>query len=299
MSPDSQLTPWPETSLPHQEPDFLEPKPTPRLIPHLGHVLVFLGILGVSYALVWLALILAIGMHLFGKFPITELQKNTFILVGMLAVIYGMTAGLTTVIMPHLWDRSMAEGISWQAEAARKRLAGLVGLGAGVSLIVELLSNYLPIPKGLPIDDFFKTSTSIWTVAFFGVFIAPFFEELAFRGFLLPALANAWDWLALKFANQKQLTVDPNGQPQWSLPAMIFASLITSIGFATIHSEQLAHSWAPLAVLYCVSLVLCAVRFWSRSLAASSIVHAAYNLTLFATIFFATGGFRHLEKIQS
>lgn len=299
MTPDSPLTPWPEASLPHEATPLLAPEAGPRLIPHLGHVVVFFCILGLSYALVWLTLIMAIAMHVFGNLPVAELQKNTFILVGMLAVIYGMTAGLSSVIMPYLWDRSLSEGVSWCFSSAKKHLPGFIGLGICISLIVELLSNFLPIPKGLPIDEFFRTSRSIWTVAFFGVFIAPFFEELVFRGFLLPALANTWEWASNKVKGQDKLIVDATGQTQWSLPAMIFASLITSVGFAIIHSEQLAHSWAPLAVLYCVSLVLCAVRFSTRSLAASSIVHAAYNLTLFATIFFATGGFRHLEKIQS
>lgn len=299
MSFDSELTPSPEESLPQQDTAPQIPELKPRLIPHLGHVLVFFVILGITYALVWFAMIMAIGMHVFGKFPISELQKNTFLLVSMLAIIYGMTVGLSSVIMPYFWECSLSEGVSWCAKAAKKRLPALVGLGVGVSLTVELLSNYLPIPKGLPIDDFFKTPTSVWTVAFFGVLIAPFFEELAFRGLLLPALANAWDWLAARFAGQAQPSLDAGGQPQWSIPAMVFASLITSVGFATIHSEQLAHSWAPLAVLYCVSLLLCTVRFWTRSLAASSVVHAAYNFTLFATIYFATGGFHHLDKIQS
>ena len=64
-----------------------------------------------------------------------------------------------------------------------------------LSLAVQLLSNFLPIPKTLPIDDFFRTSADVWMVALFGTFMAPVFEELAFRGFLLPSMASAWDWL--------------------------------------------------------------------------------------------------------
>ena len=65
----------------------------------------------------------------------------------------------------------------------------------GLSLVVQLLSNFLPVPKTLPIDDFFRTSADVWLVALFGTFLAPVFEELAFRGFLLPSLASSWDWL--------------------------------------------------------------------------------------------------------
>ena len=63
-----------------------------------------------------------------------------------------------------------------------------------MSAVVQVLSNFLPIPKELPIDDFFHKSLDVWIVAIFGIFVAPVFEELAFRGFLLPALATSWDW---------------------------------------------------------------------------------------------------------
>jgi membrane protease YdiL (CAAX protease family) len=46
-----------------------------------------------------------------------------------------------------------------------------------------------------------------------------------------------------------------------------------------------------------VSLVLCAVRLRLNSLAASTLVHAAYNFTLFAGMLVATDGFRHLDKL--
>jgi hypothetical protein len=46
-----------------------------------------------------------------------------------------------------------------------------------------------------------------------------------------------------------------------------------------------------------VSLVLCWTRLASRSLAASVIVHASYNLLLFSLMLLGTGGFRHLDKM--
>ncbi len=75
-----------------------------------------------------------------------------------------------------------------------------------LSLAVQFLSNYLPIPKTLPIDDFFRTSADVWLVRSFGTFLAPVFEELAFRGFLLPSLASAYDWLR---GNNRRSNDDP------------------------------------------------------------------------------------------
>ncbi len=85
--------------------------------------------------------------------------------------------------------------------------------------------------------------------------------------------------------------------PRWSIAALLFSSTVTSIAFALVHADQLAHAWAPLAILFAVSLVLCGVRLWSHSLAASTLIHATYNGTIFTILFFGTGGFRHLDKI--
>ena len=50
-------------------------------------------------------------------------------------------------------------------------------------------------------------------------------------------------------------------------------------------------------MLFAVSIVLCVVRLWTHSFAASALVHATYNGTIFTVLFFATDGFRHLDKI--
>jgi membrane protease YdiL (CAAX protease family) len=171
-----------------------------------------------------------------------------------------------------------------------------------LSLAVQFLSNYLPIPKTLPIDDFFRTSADVWLVALFGTFLAPVFEELAFRGFLLPSLASAYDWLrGNKRDTKDDLIVAPvvnNNDQRWSAAALVVSCALTSIAFALVHADQLAHAWAPLAVLFGVSLVLCVVRLWTQSLAASTLIHATYNATIFTILFFVTGGFRHLDKIK-
>jgi hypothetical protein len=179
----------------------------------------------------------------------------------------------------------------------------------------------------------------VWLIAIFGVTVAPAFEELAFRGFLLPSLASAWDWavargrrtraiaapdsvqLSADAAFQSPVALSPQASPatgdggrwrtygrkiyadrgadpSWSLPAVIFGTVITSIGFALMHGAQLAHSFAPLAVLFVVSVVLCLTRLVFHSLAASTLVHSFYNATIFVMLFIGTDGFRHLEKLN-
>ncbi len=78
---------------------------------------------------------------------------------------------------------------------------------------------------------------------------------------------------------------------------MIFAALTVSAPFALMHAAQVGNSWGPLLLLYCVSLILCTVRLVTRSLAASTLVHSAYNFMLFAVMFAQTDGFRHMDKM--
>ena len=64
-----------------------------------------------------------------------------------------------------------------------------------------------------------------------------------------------------------------------------------------MHGVQTAWSLGPFLLLIFVSLVLCWVRLSMRSLAASTLVHACYNLMLFSLMLLGTGGFKHLDKM--
>jgi len=46
-----------------------------------------------------------------------------------------------------------------------------------------------------------------------------------------------------------------------------------------------------------VSLVLCAIRLSTRSLACSTLVHSSYNFILFVFMLVGTHGFRHLSNM--
>jgi len=78
---------------------------------------------------------------------------------------------------------------------------------------------------------------------------------------------------------------------------MVIASIVTSLPFALMHGEQTGYSIGPFLQVFAVSLVLCSVRLVTRSVAASTMVHACYNFMLFSTMLVATGGFRHFDKI--
>ena len=80
------------------------------------------------------------------------------------------------------------------------------------------------------------------------------------------------------------------------MPAVILGSIFTSAIFAAFHAGQIGGALGPIVLIFAVSLVLCAVRLVTRSLAASTLTHATYNFTLFAMMGVATHGFQNLPK---
>ena len=290
MSNDPEILPSPDVPGPLP----LAAPPPPRRIPNFGHTVLFFTVAFVALLLTSVSLFaVAMGLRLMGPETSDQLLREPRLLIPAMALGYLIAGAIVWAVFTYLWERPFVRALQWNFGAVRRRWVMLLAGGVGLSLVVQFLSNYLPVPKTLPIDDFFRTSADVWLVALFGTFLAPVFEELAFRGFLLPSLASSWDWL--RGRNDR---VGEDQDPGWSVAALVVSCTLTSIGFALVHADQLAHAWAPLAVLFAVSLVLCGVRLWTHSLAASTLIHATYNGTIFTILFFATGGFRHLDKIK-
>ena len=311
-----------------------------RATPNIGHTLLFVTLVVISGFVIGLIFALSLK-HVAPHMSETaeQMQTDPLLVIPVEAVLYALAAAASFAIFPLFWNRPFGQGVHWRAFVVRRRLWVLVGIGVATSVTVQLLSNFLPIPKELPIDKFFTHPLGVWLIAIFGVTVAPAFEELAFRGFLLPSLASAWDWVMQRvrpprgplsgvaahqsaegqqqgaayqslpsegvhvfhrMRSEPHPVADPvsaPSDPQWSIPALVFSTVITSIGFAMLHGAQLAHSFAPLAVLFAVSVVLCITRLRFHSLAASTVVHSMYNATIFVMLFVGTDGFRHLDKL--
>jgi uncharacterized protein len=201
------------------------------------------------------------------------------------------------LLFPLLWNRNLFAGLQWNAPSASRSLGPLLG-AAGVCFVLALVDEaLLPGPAKAPIDQLFDSRTAAWFLFAFGVTFAPFFEETFFRGFFLPALCTAFDWAVEKATKTPPPPLDPLGNPQWSVGAMLIASVATSIPFALMHAPQTGWSLGPFLLLFCVSLVLCWARLVMRSLAASVLVHAAYNFLLFSLMLLGTSGFKHLDNM--
>lgn len=153
---------------------------------------------------------------------------------------------------------------NWRASASLK----LLGLGV-LTVSLDLLSRYLPMPKTTPFDEFFAHPRDAYLIAAFAVTFGPLMEELFFRGFLYPVLARR--------------------------TGVAGAVVLTALPFGLMHYLQYK-SWGAVLVITLVGVVLTVVRVVTKSVGASFLVHVGYNGTLMALAAVATDGFRHMEK---
>jgi membrane protease YdiL (CAAX protease family) len=266
-------------------------------IPHVGHllllgVLAFIGLVGSS-----LLTRSALYFHLWGITSVGKATTDVHYTIGSMAMLYLITFGASLLVFPLLWNKSLFAGLQWNAGAALRCYQPLLG-AACICFVLALVDEVLlPGPADAPIDKLFDSRAAAWLLFAFGVTIAPFFEELIFRGFILPALCTAYDWSVEKATGGSAPPLNLVGHPQWSIGAMVFGSIATSVPFALMHAEQTAWSLGPFLLLVCVSLVLCWARIATHSLAASVLVHASYNFLLFSLMLLGTNGFKHLDKM--
>jgi len=260
----------------------------------------------------------------------------------------------------------------------------------GVLLCMALLplGNLLPMPKNVPMDEFFRTARDAYILSLFGILFAPLFEELFFRGFLYPVVENwlhgvfhstarlrrggtllfvltLWGYALQRISQNTRLyiaillsaatlgfvlarMIAPEGRIRggWVLPMACFtgwsfvayglhgaplfkaslvlvlfafvleflgrrnpgqdaillapigAIVITAFAFASIHASQLKYSWGPVLIIFLVGVALTTVRALKKSVAATVLMHMAYNTTIFLVTYIATDHFRHLEKFN-
>jgi uncharacterized protein len=260
-----------------------------KRIPHIGHAILF-------FSLAFLLLALCqLGIFTLAHVRLESAQQHPFLGLACEALAYVLILTASAWLFPHLWELSFLQGIHWNALAVRRYWYRIIAGGVLLSVAAQVALQFLPAPKTDPFDGMVKTPHGAWLLMAFAVLLAPLTEEIAFRGFLLPALATAYDWLALERS--------PAGLDRWqrsslhSTSALVFSAIFSSIPFVLLHADQLSHAWGALGVLYGVSLVLSFVRIRTHSLACSVLTHMTYNFSIFVGILIVTGGFTHLEKL--
>jgi len=223
----------------------------------------------VSIFVFLLAITVGAQRVLYRRLPITEVAKYPLVTVVAQLLAYLLVFGFMASIVKRSGGRGFRDSIRWNWP--RNWGVFLAG-GAVLSVGLQGLAHLLPMPRELPIDRFFQTPSEAWALSVFGVTLAPLFEELFFRGFLYPVLARRI--------------------------GVVLGVVITAACFGLIHAPQLGRALGPVLVVFLVGLALTIVRAVTKSVAASLLIHIAYNGTISVLIFAASDGFRHLDKLN-
>jgi membrane protease YdiL (CAAX protease family) len=292
-APASALPAWPGTpALPEAAPAA---PPSPTRIPHFGHVALLGALMLGGLVLTIIVILIAVHFRWFGVSRVEDAMTSMAYALGTMAILYLVAFGPAVAIFPFLWNKSFLAGLQWNAATVRRRWPLLMATGAGCSLVSLSAQSLLHMPKHSQISSLMSTPQAVWLMFGFSISVAPLCEEIMFRGFLLPALSTAFDWMGERIGKRPAPALLESGHPRWSAPAMISASVIASAIFALFHFSQDGKAMGPMVLIFTVSLVLCAVRLGTRSVAASTLTHATYNFTLFVVMAIGTRGFTHLH----
>ncbi len=243
----------------------LAPEPEPVF----GLLEVFFAFLTMLLAVLFcgsVALVVAHHIPSLSRIRPVDLATDPRVLVPAQFAAYLLLFAALWRLFRHHYGIGFFRALSWHWP--RRWPMFLVG-GLLLALAVQFVANYLPAPPELPIDKMLRTPVDAWLMSAFGIFIAPFAEEVLFRGLLFPALARR--------------------------AGALFSLLVTSAFFGAMHAQQLGEAWIQVACIVGVGAVLTLVRWRFHSLASSTLVHVGYNGALFVALFVQTRGFTNLS----
>jgi membrane protease YdiL (CAAX protease family) len=183
---------------------------------------------------------------LFGVLAVGTLTYQLFVYVFLISALYAL---ISVKYGQPFW-----KALGWTLAFRGAMTSLLVGpvLAVGVSFLGVMLKA--PELRD-PIREMIKGRATLSVVIVFGVVIAPFVEELIFRGFLLPLIARSLGpWLAI---------------------------LLTAVLFALPHGAQYEWAWQQLLLIAVAGAAFGVARVRTGATSASFLMHASFNATQF------------------
>ncbi|MEJ2010223.1 MAG: type II CAAX endopeptidase family protein [Acidobacteriota bacterium] len=201
--------------------------------------------------------------------PIQKLQSNAVFLLTLQLIFYMFLVGFIYLFITLYYKAPFLGALKWKKVSAHNVLRFLLG-GIALSLVVTMIPPFLPEKKSFPLEKMFDSTASAYAIAAFAIFIAPFVEELLFRGLLFAFF-------------------EKHG-------GLVFAVVSTAILFAGLHVPEYWGAWHNIVMILIVGLTFSIVRGATGSVTPSYVLHLAYNSTLMALLFFQT---QHFHKMPA
>lgn len=234
----------------------------PRAVPRepfwtWGDAALFIGL---SVPSLLLAVGLARGIFLLFAHPPGEGVR----LLVLQFMAYGIWFCTLWLMLKFRYDEPFWESMGWRIPWPGVKWTVLAGPALVLAVVVLGEAMHTPVIDN-PIQRLLKDKWSILMIGFFATTLGPLAEELIFRGFLQPLMMRTFGTVA--------------------------GIALASLPFSLAHGPQYSWSWRHILLLFLASLVFGVVRWRSGSTAASTLVHAVYNLI------FLTGFLMHRKDL--
>lgn len=191
---------------------------------------------------------------------IDELSKNPYFVLAVQFILYILLVSFLFLLITRKYGLDFYSSLRLIRLPSRD-LRRFFSAGILVAFAVMIFSTLLPSARETPLERIFGQGNALYFFAFFGIVIAPFTEELIFRGFLFPIFENR------------------GGRG--------LAIIVTALIFAGLHVPQLWGSWPAIGLILFVGFVLSGIRAATGLLTPSWMVHLAYNSTLVLMVILA------------
>lgn len=170
---------------------------------------------------------------------------------------YGLMFTGLMLLFRWQYHRPFWSSLGWTPLRMPALLVVAAGLAAafGVSAISVLLQT--PTTTN-PMTEMLENPTSLVLVAVFGVTLGPLFEELAFRGFLQPLLVRTFGVAA--------------------------GVLVAAVPFGLLHYQEYGNSWRHAVLISLAGAAFGAIRQFTGSTKAATLMHASYNALFFVAL---------------
>ena len=134
--------------------------------------------------------------------------------------------------------------------------------GILLAFVVSALAALVHTPKvPSPVESLMGSPVLLASFGVMAITLAPFFEELVFRGFLQPLLTRS--------------------------VGIIAGVVITAVVFGSLHAPEYSFAWQYAVAVSLVGIVLGWVRVRSNSIIPCTVMHGAYNSVFVAALIFS------------
>jgi hypothetical protein len=204
------------------------------------------------------------------RIPSPELRDNAFFAVASQTIFYLPVLGYIYLLVVVHYRQPFWQGLAWRKLKPGQVVGYLLG-GVLLAMAVLLVPPLLPETKTFPLERLFTSAPAAYVVGAFAILIAPFMEEVIFRGVLFTIFERH--------------------------VGIRFAVLATAALFAGLHVPEYWQAWNHALLILVVGIVFSLARGMTGSLTPSVILHLGYNASMMGGLFLQTQHFRTLQGI--